>query len=248
MTFVYSIFRDFTGIVPQGFTLDFYKEIFVGGASLLPALGRTLTIAFGSVLLSLTITLLAVYATSIHFPRLEKILSVVTKIPYSVQGVILAISLITIYANTNTFLADRRFLLVAAYCVIISPYMYQGVRNAMDTVDILPLLESAEVLGAGKLYAFFRIVLPAAKNGLLATSLLCGGLLFGDFVLVNILAGSHLETLAIRLSRVMYYSGNQAAAISSILFLCMCGLSLLVSRLQAGKTERISTLTGKEQL
>lgn len=240
MTFLYSIFRDFTGIIPKGFTLNFYKEVIFGADSILPILGRTLLISFGPVLISMVIILLAVYASVVYFPKMDRVLNLVTKIPYSIQGIILAISLIAIYGNSSTFLANRILLLTFAYTVIISPYIYQGIKNALGTIDPLPILEAAEVLGASKFYAFFRLVVPALRSGLLATSLLAGGLLFGDFVLVNILAGSYYETMAIKLNRVMYYSGNQAAVISVILFIIMTLLSVYLNHLNHKKPGELS--------
>lgn len=235
MTLIYSLFRDFTGILPRGFTLSFYREVLFGSSSIIPVLLRTLLISLIPVIISMLTLLAAIYVKSLYFPAIDKALNLITKIPYSIQGIILAISLISIYGNSSSFLANRVLLLILAYTVVISPYVYQGILNALSTVEMLPIIEAAEVLGAGKSYAFFKLVLPAARQGLLATSLLSTGILFGDFVIVNILAGSYYETMAIRLRRIMAYSGNQAAVVSVILFTMMSLLSIYVSHLNKKK-------------
>lgn len=231
MTFLYSICRDFTGMIPRGFTLDFYREVLFGADSILPILARTLLISFVPVAICMASMLLAVYGSLVYFPKLDRVLNLITKVPYSIQGIILAIALISIYGNSSSLLSNRILLLTMAYTVVISPYIYQGIKNALSTLDPIPILESAQVLGVSKFYAFFRLVVPALKPGLLATSLLSGGLLLGDFVLVNILAGSYYETMAMKLNRVMYYSGNQAAVISVVLFSIMSLLSIWLSSL-----------------
>lgn len=231
MTLLYSLFRDFSGIIPRGFTLQFYRDVFFGAGSIMPVLGRTLLISFVPVVFTMAVLLLTVYANLVYFPKMDKVINLVTKIPYSIQGIILAIALIAIYGNSNTFLSNRILLLGLAYSVVISPYIYQGIMNALSTIDVMPILEAAEVLGTSKFYAFFRLVVPAVRSGLLATSLLSGGILFGDFVLVNILAGSYYETLAIRLNLVKAYSGSEAAVISVILFVIMSILSFSLSYL-----------------
>ena len=141
----------------------------------------------------------------------------------------MAVSIIGIYANTNTFLSNRVFLLGCAYCVVISPYIYQGIRNVLLSIDMIPILEAAELLGASKLYTYFRIIIPSIGKGILATMLLCVGILFGDFVLVNILAGSYYETLGIYLNNVRARSGQVAAGVSTLMFIIMIGFSMLVN-------------------
>src|SRR5699024_8236199 len=119
------------------------------------------------------------------------------KIPYGIQGVILAVSILSLYTSGGGILSNRILLLICAYCIIILPYMYQGIKNALLTIEVLPILEAAEILGASKVYAYFRIVVPSMMKGLFATMLLSTGILFGDFVLVNILAGSYYKTMGI---------------------------------------------------
>lgn len=228
-TIIYSFFRDFTSVIPQQFTLDFYKELFTGAGSIWPTLFRTIVIGVIPTVVTTFIVLLALYGTLVYHPKFDAVMNFITKIPYGIQGVILAVSIIAIYANTNTFLSNRVFLLGCAYCVVISPYIYQGIRNVLLSIDMIPILEAAELLGASKLYTYFRIIIPSIGKGILATMLLCVGILFGDFVLVNILAGSYYETLGIYLNNVRARSGQVAAGVSTLMFIIMIGFSMLVN-------------------
>lgn len=235
MTFLYSLVIDFTGLIPKGFTIKHYVELITGSQSILSVLGRTLLIAVVPTLITLVIVLLALFATMVYYPKMDAVLSLITKIPYGIQGIILAVSLIGIYANSNTFFSNRILLLIFAYCVVISPYMYQGVKNALMTIEMMPILEAAEVLGSNKLATYFTIVVPGIGKGILATSLLCAGILFGDFVLVNILAGNYYETLGIFLNKVRSKSGATAGAISSLMFVIMLLFSATVTWLNREK-------------
>lgn len=230
-TIAYSFFRDFTSIVPKQFTLDFYYELLAGTKSIWPSLIRTIIIGLIPTVVMTLVLLLALFGTFIYYPKFDKFLNMITKIPYGVQGVILAVSLITLYANTDTFFSNRVFLLSCAYSIVISPYLYQGIRNALTSVDMIPILEAGEILGASKIYTFFRIIIPSSIKGILATMLLCLGILLGDFVLVNILAGSYYETLGIYLNSVRAKSGQTAAAISTIIFILMIIFSMIVNYL-----------------
>ncbi|MDQ0508026.1 Spermidine/putrescine transport system permease protein PotB [Aedoeadaptatus ivorii] len=232
MTVVYSFFRDFTKIIPREFTFDFYRELFTA-TEIWPVLIRTVLISVLPVLITVMIMLLALYAARVYYPKAEVIMDAVSKIPYGIQGVIMAVSLIVLYGNSENFYGNRIFLLVCSYCVLICPYMYQGVKNTLTAIDMTPMLEAAEILGASSLRTFVTIIVPAAYRGLLATMLLSAGLLFADFVLVNILAGSYYETLGIFLNRMLSVSGPTAAAISTIMSVVMLALSALVNHLNA---------------
>lgn len=230
-TLLNSLFRDFTSIVPKGFTLSFYAELFAGDNQLLPVLLRTVVIAVVPTVILLVLLLLAMYAVQVYFPHLDKYLDILSKIPYGIQGVILAVSILSLYTSGGGILSNRILLLICAYCIIILPYMYQGIKNALLTIEVLPILEAAEILGANKIYAYFRIVVPSMMKGLLATMLLSTGILFGDFVLVNILAGSYYKTMGIYLNEIRGSSGHAASAVSVIMFFVMFGLSFGVNQL-----------------
>lgn len=240
-TFLNSLFRDFTSIVPKRFTLSFYAELFTGDNQLLPVLLRTVAIAVVPTVILLVLLLLAMYAVQVYFPKLDKYLDILSKIPYGIQGVILAVSILSLYTDGGGILSNRILLLICAYCIIILPYMYQGIKNALLTIEVLPILEAAEILGASKVYAYFRIVVPSMMKGLFATMLLSTGILFGDFVLVNILAGSYYKTMGIYLNEIRGSSGHAASAVSVIMFLVMLGLSFGVNQLNKDtKTKRKS--------
>lgn len=240
-TLLNSLFRDYSGFIPKGFTLQFYADVLGGSENMLPAIGRSLMISVIPTLVTLILLLLAFYVIQLYFPQWDKYLDVLSKIPYGIQGVILAVSIISLYASTNSFLSNRVFLLGCAYGIVILPYMYQGIKNALSTIDMLPILEAAETLGASKLYAYFRIVVPSILKGLVATILLSVGILFSDFVLVNIIAGSYFETTGIFLDKIRSVSGHAASAISVIIFMLMLILTFIANRLN--RETHLSTVT-----
>lgn len=118
----YSFFDD------RGFTLQFYQS-FLGMADFLPMLANSIWLSAVSVLLCMVILLLALFAVLVYAPGLEKYLQILCMVPYSIQGVILATSLLTLYANADGFFSNRVLLLVLAYCIVILPYMYQGMQQ-----------------------------------------------------------------------------------------------------------------------
>lgn len=227
LTFFYSIFTEWNDILPKGFTLKYYAQLF-SDSIFLEALGRTLLISILPILVTGIIILLAMYVIVVYNPKLEKYIQILCMIPYALQGIILSTSIISIYVGSGSILSNRIFLLIGAYCIISLPYMYQGIRNSLTGVDAINLIEAAQVLGVSKLYAFFRIIVPNILSGITVSAMLSMAIIFGDFVIVNTLAGSHYQTAQVYLQKMLFQSGQLSSATIMILFLCTLIISLMV--------------------
>lgn len=231
-TFINSIFRDFTGIVPIGFTIDFYRNIFTAKLSLVSVLLRTILISVLPVIFMTIVVLLLFFSIKLYFPRIEKYMNILANIPYGIQGIILAVSLVSIYSQFSNFLGNRLFILFGGYSIAVLPYIYQGIKNALATIEIEPIINAAELLGCRRLKAYFFIIIPSIYKEILSIMVLSIGVLFGDFVLINIIVGSSFPNVGIFLNKIMYISGHEASAVSCVMFLCMYLISKVVKEEQ----------------
>ncbi len=218
LTFLYSVFTEWMNVLPTGFTLDFYVQIFKDGA-FINSLLRSIIISFIPVLICSIAILLVLYVMTLYIPKLEKYVEILCNIPYAIQGVILAVGIISLYSGRPGFLSNRLFLLSGAYCIIILPYTYRGLKNTISAINVKCVIEAAQVLGCSKLRAFFTIVIPQMKNGIISTMMLAFTMLFADFVVVNMIAGSAYKTAGIYLYQTMSKSGQLSSAIIVILFI-----------------------------
>lgn len=166
VTAVYSAFEKWTSLLPEHFQMIHYVQLLTEKDFLMSLL-RTLIICVIPIALTVLLVLLALFVTTIYFPQLEKYVQLLCMIPYMIQGVILSVSIISLYAGSPTFLSNRIIMLTGAYCIIILPYIYQGIRNSMRAVNMKMLLEAAEMLGCTKLYGFSGwwcpILFPASR-------------------------------------------------------------------------------------
>ena len=217
LTFFYSVFTEWMDILPTGFTLSFYAGIFSDGA-FINSLLRSIVISFVPVVICTISILLVLYVITLYIPKLEKYIEILCNIPYAIQGVILAAGVISLYSGKPGFLSNRVFLLVGAYCIIILPYIF--------------VIEAAQVLGCSKLHAFFTIVIPQMKRGIISTMMLAFTMLFADFVVVNMIAGSSFRTAGIYLYQTMSKSGQTSSAIIVILFITTLIISTLTLTIQ----------------
>lgn len=232
VTIIYSMFSKWTGIVPRGFTLSVYAELFKDREFLI-SLGRTVVICIIPILLTILIVLLALFVTAIYFPKLEKYVQIICMIPYTIQGVILSVSILSLYVANKTILGNRIIMLIGAYCIIILPYIYQGIRNGMRAVNMPVLIEAAEMLGASKIYAFFRVIVPNIISAVVVSSLLAVGIIFGDYVLDRNLAGSMFPNVQIYLYQAMKSDAMKSSAVFCVIMAVTFLIAAIVLFLQS---------------
>ena len=223
LTFLYSLFTEWITILPDGFSLNGYLELFQD-SYFWQSVGRSLVISIVPIALCTVAVLLAMYVVVVYLPGLD-----------AIQGVILPISVLGLYANAPEPFSNRVFMLVCTYCIVVLPYIYQGVRNNLNGVHAPRLLEAAQMLGAGKFYAFWKIILPNITSGILVSAMLALSIVFGDFVIINTLAGNYFPTGQMYLYSAMRQSGQQASAVIVVLFVVTLLISLGVFGLQKDK-------------
>ncbi|MEW9701851.1 ABC transporter permease [Paenibacillus sp. SI8] len=224
-TLLYSIAGNWqASLLPDSWTLHWFGDLF-RDIRFLNALGRTLYVCLLSVAVSVIVMLPTIFVVTMYFPKWERWLNLIALIPYAIPGVVAAVGLIKLYSSGFLAISGTVWILIAAYFVAILPYMYQGIRNSIRTVNALELMEAAELLGASKMTAFRRIIVPNIMPGILVSTLLSISVLFGEFVLTNLLIGGHFETIQIYLYRRLSESGHLASAIVIAYFVCILLLS-----------------------
>ncbi len=237
VTAVYSAFEKWTTLVPEHFSVAVYGQLLTE-PDFMMSLFRTLIICVIPIALTVVVVLLALFATTIYFPGLEKYVQILCMIPYMIQGVILSVSIISLYAGSPTILSNRILMLTGAYCIIILPYIYQGIRNSMRAVNMKMLLEAAEMLGCSKLYGFFKVVVPNIISGITVSSLLAVGIIFGDYVLVRNIAGTSFKNVQVYLFLAMKSSSTKASAVFVIIMITTFIITLIVLHLQKKDTAK----------
>ena len=231
-TIIYSLFEDWTGIIPRGFTLANYEKIFTDPA-FLTSMYQTVLICVIPILLTVLVMLLALFVVTVYFPKLEKYVQMLSMIPYTIQGVILSVSILVLYARSDSVLGNRMVMLIGAYCIIILPHIFNGIRNGMRAVNMNMLLEAAEMLGESKFRAFFKIIVPNILPGITVSSLLAVSLLFGDYVIIRNLSSTNVNNMQKFLYQAMKRSSTEASAVFVVIMMLTFAITALVLAAQS---------------
>ncbi|MFB9274038.1 ABC transporter permease [Cohnella cellulosilytica] len=230
-TFMYGFAKQWqTTVLPESWTLEWVREMFED-ARFLEALWTSFYLCAVSVALSLAVMLPAVFVITVYLPRWETFMKGVVVLPYAVPGVVAAVGLIRTYSSGPIDITGTAYILIGAYFIVILPYMYQGIRNSLLTVSAAELISAAEMLGASRMRAFATVVLPNIWPGVMISTLLGFSVLFGEFVLTNMLVGGHIRTIQVYLYQRMNESGHLASAIAITYFLFILALSAALMKL-----------------
>ncbi|MCI8294595.1 MAG: ABC transporter permease subunit [Lachnospiraceae bacterium] len=224
-TLIYSFTVWWTKLLPSGWTLKYWGQAFTE-PDLWPAIFRGVLISIPPIIICNVVVILALYTAVVYYPKLEKYIQAICMVPNSLKGVTIAIPVLALYAGTPTIFSNRMVMLVCIYSISILPFVYQGIRNNLHGINVTQLLEAAEILGAGKLYAFGRIILPSMLSGILVSSLLALSTVFGDFAIIKIIAGNKYQTIQM----LLYNSRLIVLQYQCVIVIIMFTATLIISQ------------------
>jgi putative spermidine/putrescine transport system permease protein len=115
---------------------------------------------------------------------------------------------------------------------IFLPFMILALAASLESIDGR-LLESAAILGAGRLRSFYDIVLPLCLPGLIAGSVLVFSLMLGAIITPLMLGGSAIRYLSVAIytDAMVLFDLPRATALSVVLLIIVAGLYWLQLRL-----------------
>ena len=94
------------------------------------------------------------------------------------------------------------------------------------------------MLGAARMYAFFRIIVPNIFSSIIVSALLATGIIFGDYVLVRNLTGTSFQNMQIYLYQTMKSDSTKASAVFVIIMLITCLITAVTLYLKNKEREK----------
>jgi len=231
-----------TQIVPPEYTLDNFRRLVSD-----PELWRPITNSVGMSALAtaanVIVCFIAAYLIVLTRAPGRRLLQLLVVLPWAIPATAIALGLAATFDVNQP--ATGRFLLVGtfwilpfAYFVRNIPVVTSAVEGSLRQMDA-SLEDAARGLGASWLLALRRVVLPAARQGLVAGTMLAAIAAVGEFVASVVLYTHANRPISIEiLAQLRSLSFGTAAAYSVLLIALVLAITL-GARLAEGRVERI---------
>ena len=218
-----------------GYTLRWYTDMFAS-LNILAALHNTLLIAFLSALIATVIGVAACIAINTMKPVHKAIVMGITNIPMLNADIVTGISLMLAFIAFGISLGFRTILI--AHITFNIPYVILSVMPKLKQTN-RSTYEAAMDLGAGPVYAFFKVVFPDILPGVLSGFLLAFTMSLDDFIITHFTKGAGINTLSTLIySEVRRGIRPSMYALSTVIFLIVLTLLIFTNFVPRRKTEK----------
>jgi len=135
---------------------------------------------------------------------------------------------------------NQHWLLISVYAFINVPFAISLLITFFDDIPH-ELRDAARVDGAREFSIFWRIYLPAARGGVVATLILCVLFTWNEFFVALTLSGRNTQTLPVSITSFLTFQGIQWGALTAAATLIMLPM-LVLGMLVQGQIVRGMTL------
>ena len=245
----------------QGFTLNWYVEL-VQDSSIMSALSTTLLVSLAATLIATVAGTFAAVGFFNMKRRWRTPLLALNNIPMTnadiVTGVSLCLLFVAFLSGWSSFagwfnsvqglirLPARLHMgfgtLLIAQITFDIPYVLLSVMPKLRQMD-KNLIDAAQDLGCTWMQAFWKVVLPEIKPGIVSGALIAFTMSVDDFVISYFTAGSTTSTLAMEVyAMTKKRISPKINAISTLLFITVLALLIIVNVREARQEKAAAQL------
>lgn len=233
--------RWFSTLLPEGFTLKWYLDLFTN-PMYTQAIGRSLLVAALTVLLDAAIAIPAVYAVHTMGGRwLRNLYDSVILLPIAVPPIVMGLGLIQSFNWPGFSLVGTWQLLLGAHIVYTLPFTLRPIMANMEMIQWNVLEEAGLSLGAGTPFLFRHVLVPNLLPGILSGALMTFAMSLGEFQLAVMLTSSNSQTYPVVLYQAFYVSTGFACSATMVLIVTslftLMGVLFLGRLFGMGKTQ-----------
>lgn len=195
VTVIYSFNASRISSVWEGFSLDWYRELF-RDRDLKEALLNSLILALLSCSCAIIIGTMGALGMRKKRSRMNQAIAYVSMLPIMIPEIILGMVFLAVFSLLG--LPFGMTTLVIAHTAFCIPYIYSMVNSRLIGMD-KALEEAALDLGASPLRVFFDVTLPLILPAILSGAMLSFAMSFDDVVISIFVTGPGVSTLPVRI-------------------------------------------------
>ncbi|MDQ3698343.1 MAG: iron ABC transporter permease [Gemmatimonadota bacterium] len=230
-----------TQILPAEYTLDNFRRL-AGDSQLWAPIRNSVSMSLIATAANVVVCFLAAYLIVLRRWRGRRLLEMLVAIPWAIPATAIAIGLASTFDRYDPL--TGRVLLVGTFWILPLAYFIRGIplvatatESSLKQMD--PSLEdAARGLGASWWLAMRRVILPAARPGLVAGAMLAAVTAVGEFVASIVLYTHANRPISIEILAQLRDLAFGAAAAYSVLLIGLTLTITLIARWLEGRALR----------
>ncbi|MCY1289973.1 Inner membrane ABC transporter permease protein YdcV [compost metagenome] len=212
---------------PQGFSLKWVAKVFTV-ESFQESFAISMLLAIGGTAAALVLGVPASYALSRYKLPFGETIRTIVSLPIIVPGIIVGLALLRYIVVP--FGLNITLTLFLAHTALVLPYAVRVVSASLNNLRS-DIEEAAVLLGSSRAGAFFRVVMPNIRSGILAAFILGFVTSFNQVPVSLFLSGPGVRTLPIDMLSYMEITYDPSiAALSALLAFMSIGIVFLAER------------------
>lgn len=212
---------------PQGLSLRWIVKVFTID-SFRSSFAMSMMLAIGGTLFALILGVPAAYALSRYKLPFGETIRTIVSAPIIVPGIIVGLAVLRYLVVPFAF--SITVALFFAHTALVLPYAVRVVSASLGNLRA-DIEEAAVLLGSSRVGAFFRVVLPNIRGGVLAAFILGFVTSFNQVPVSLFLSGPGVQTLPINMLGYMETTYDPSvAALSALLAFLSMGIVFVAER------------------
>jgi putative spermidine/putrescine transport system permease protein len=212
---------------PQGLSLRWIVKVFTID-SFRSSFAMSMMLAIGGTLFALILGVPAAYALSRYKLPFGEAIRTIVSAPIIVPGIIVGLAVLRYLVVPFAF--SITVALFFAHTALVLPYAVRVVSASLGNLRA-DIEEAAVLLGSSRVGAFFRVVLPNIRGGVLAAFILGFVTSFNQVPVSLFLSGPGVQTLPINMLGYMETTYDPSvAALSALLAFLSVGIVFVAER------------------
>ncbi len=226
------------GILDSGVTLRWVERVL---DLYLHTIGLSVGIALATLVCTLLLGVPVAYALARHPGRLARLAEEALVMPVAIPGIATGLALILAWGAVGAFRTHWTFILVG-HVLFTLPFMVRSTLAVMLAIDMRTLEDGARSLGAGMLTRLRTIVLPNARPGIVAGTLMVVTLSLGEFNMTLLLHTPFTMTLPVGLADSYASMRLEIGSAYTLVFLVLLIPLLVALQWAADRTARLAPM------
>lgn len=228
--------------LPDGSWSTRHYETLLNDVTWIASIGDSLVVALGSTLLAIVLGTMTAVACWRISTRASELVRMAMLAPMIVPSIVHALGFYQVWAQLG--LLDTYPGLIIAHAMKGTPYVVISVSAALANVD-LRLEQAARNLGATTLQALWKVIIPAARPGMLAGSVFAFALSWDELVVTLFLTSRNVYTLPRKIWDGIQDNINPAIAAVAAILIVLTMIIMAARILLARREARLATASSK---